>query len=95
MKAVPEGWVEIEVCGDLLTPFQNGKKVMLLDRQSRKTVVALLQDLPSDPEGRFTVQVKETDASVLLQRESWEIVPYLTTLTLAPVRKGEAHEIRY
>jgi hypothetical protein len=39
---IPEGWVEIHVRAELLTPFQTGKKVLLLQRGARKRVEAML-----------------------------------------------------
>lgn len=92
---VPEGWVEIQVRAELLTPFQTGKKVLLLQRNARRRVEAVLESTPLEPEGRYTVLVKETEAASLLQYETWEIVPFLKTLSFAPVATGARHEIRY
>lgn len=92
---VPEGWVEIHVRAELLTPFQSGKKVLLLQRNARKRVEAMLESSPVEPEGHFTVLVKESEADALLKYESWEIVPFLKTLTFSPLARGESHEIRY
>ncbi len=94
-SSVPEGWVEIQVRAELLTPFQSGKKVLLLHRDGRKRVEAMLETSPQEPEGRFTVLVKETEAEALLKYETWEIVPFLKTLTFAPFSRGVEHEIRY
>lgn len=94
-SSVPEGWVEIQVRAELLTPFHSGKKVLLLHRLGRKKVEAMLETSPLEPEGRFTVLVKESEAESLLQHESWEIVPFLKTLTFARVHTGAGHEIRY
>lgn len=94
-SSIPEGWVEIQVRAELLTPFQSGKKVLLLQRNARRKVEAMLETSPLEPEGRFTVLVKETEAEFLLKYDSWEIVPFLKTLTFAPVSRGEDHEIRY
>lgn len=93
--AVPEGWVEIQVRAELLTPFQSGKKVLLLHRNARKQMEAVLETSPIEPEGRYTVLVKESEAATLLQFETWEIVPFLKTISFAPVSRGENHEIRY
>ena len=94
-SSVPQGWVAIHVRAELLTPFQSGKKVLLLHRIGRKRVEAMLETSPVEPEGRFTVLVKESEAQALLQHESWEIVPFLKTLSFARVSKGVSHEIRY
>jgi hypothetical protein len=93
--SIPEGWVEIHVRAELLTPFQSGKKVLLLHRHARKKVEAMLETSPIEPEGRFTVLVKETEAEALLKYESWEIVPFLKTLTFSPLSRGVNHEIHY
>lgn len=94
-STIPEGWVEIQVRAELLTPFHSGKKVLLLHRLGRKRVEAMLETSPQEPEGRFTVLVKETEAESLLQHESWEIVPFLKTLSFARIKTGVSHEIRY
>lgn len=94
-NSIPEGWVEIQVRAELLTPFHSGKKVLLLHRLGRKKVEAMLETSPQEPEGRFTVLVKESEAESLLQHESWEIVPFLKTLTFARPQTGVSHEIRY
>jgi hypothetical protein len=92
---IPTGWVEIHVKAELLTPFQTGKKVLLLQRIARKRVEAMLETSPVEPEGRFTVLVRESEADALLKYDTWEIVPFLKTLSFAPTPKGENHEIRY
>ena len=94
-SSIPAGWVEIQVRGELLTPFHSGKKVLLLHRQGRKRIEAMLENLPSEPEGRFTVLVKESEAESLLRYETWEIVPFLKMLSFARFKKGVEHEIRY
>ncbi len=95
VSTIPEGWVEIQVRAELLTPFHSGKKVLLLHRNGRKRVEAMLETSPQEPEGRFTVLVKESEAPALLQHESWEIVPFLKTLTFSRIATGVSHEIRY
>ncbi len=94
-SSIPEGWVEIQVRAELLTTFHSGKKVLLLHRSGRKRVEAMLETSPIEPEGRYTVLVKETEAEALLQHESWEIVPFLKTLSFAPLSRGAVHEIQY
>ena len=93
--SIPEGWVELQVKAELLTTFQSRKRVLLLHREGRKRVEAVLETSPQEPEGRFTVLVKETEVEALLKYESWEIVPFLKTLTFAPLHTGVHHEIRY
>jgi hypothetical protein len=94
-SSIPEGWVELQVKAELLTTFQSRKKVLLLHREARKRVEAVLETSPQEPEGRFTVLVKETEVEALLKYESWEIVPFLKTLKFAPLHTGVHHEIRY
>ena len=95
ISSIPAGWVEIQVRAELLTTFQTGKKVLLLHRNGRKRVESMLETSPQEPEGRFTVLVKETEAEALLKYETWEIVPFLKSLTFAPLSRGVNHEIRY
>lgn len=94
-SSLPEGWVELQVKAELLTTFQSRKRVLLLHREGRKRVEAVLETSPQEPEGRFTVLVKETEVEALLKYESWEIVPFLKTLNFAPLHTGVHHEIRY
>lgn len=89
---LPQGQVEIQIKGELLTPFHSGKKVLLLQRKAGRSIEALLEKAE---EGNFTVAVREDDASTILAYESWEIVPYLKSLTLHPIARGDSHEIRY
>lgn len=93
--SIPEGWVELQVRAELLTTFQSRKKVLLLHREGRKRIEAVLETSPQEPEGRFTVLVKESEVEALLKYESWEIVPFLKTLNFAPLHAGVHHEIRY
>jgi hypothetical protein len=93
--SIPAGWVEIKIKAELLTPFQMGKKVLLIQRQRRKQIEAMLEMQPTDPEDRFTVWVKESEAEGLLRFENWEIIPFIKTLSLEPSNKGITHEINY
>jgi hypothetical protein len=92
---LPDGWVEIQIQAELLTPFQSGKKVLLLQRQARKRIEAMLENHPTEPGGRFTVLVREEEAAELLKFDTWEIIPFLKSLSFAPITRGEIHEIRY
>ncbi len=94
-SSIPKGWVELQVKAELLTTFQLRKRVLLLHREGRKRVEAVLETSPQEPEGRFTVLVKEAEVEALLKYESWEIVPFLKTLNFAPLHTGVHHEIRY
>lgn len=94
-KGVPDGWVEMQIRADLLTPFHSGKKVLLIQRQARKQLEAMLDTATTDPEMRYTILVKESEAEILLKHDGWEIVPFLKKLTFAPISKGTEHEIRY
>ncbi len=95
-RALPtDGWVEVQFEPLLLTPFQFGKKVLLIQRRSGKKIEGVLKDLSSEVPGRITVLVKEHEASALFFHTSWEVLPYLRKLSLASVAKGASHEIRY
>lgn len=94
-SGTPEGWVEVQLEAQMLTPFHSGKKVLIVHRSARKKLEGVLQAAGSDELGRITVLVKENEASALFQHSTWEILPYLKHLTFASVRKEESHEIRY
>jgi hypothetical protein len=90
-----EGWVEVQFEPLLLTPFQSGKKVLIIQRKAGKKIEGVLKDLSPEVPGRITVLVKENEADALFSHSSWEVLPYLRKLTLASVAKGINHEIRY
>lgn len=92
---IPEGWVEVQVEADLLTPFHFGKKVLIVHRIGRKKLEGVLQASGADEQGRITVLVKESEAHSLFQHESWEVLPYLKHITFAQTQQRESHEIRY
>lgn len=94
-NAIPEGWVEIQLQADLLTPFHYGKKVLIVHRIGRKKLEGVLQASGTDETGRITVLVKESEAHSLFQYESWEVLPFLKELKFVTVNKRETHEIRY
>lgn len=93
--SVPGGWVEVQLVGELLTPFHSGKKVLLVHRPGRKKLEGVLQKTGSDEIGRITVLVKEEEAHTLFQHETWEILPYLKNLNFVSATQRESHEIRY
>lgn len=94
-EGIPQGWVEVQLTAELMTPFHMGKKVLLVHRNGRKKLEGVLQAPEADQLGKITVLVKETEAHALFQHESWEILPYLKHLTFASVKKDPSHEIRY
>lgn len=94
-SGIPQGWVEVQLQAELMTPFHSGKKVLIVHRNARKKLEGVLQDTQAGESGRITVLVKETEANALFQHETWEVLPYLKNLTFATVRKEESHEIRY
>jgi hypothetical protein len=92
---IPAGWVEIHVKAELLTPFQKGKKVILLNRKSQIFMSGMLEENSLEPEGRMTVLVKDEDASLLIRHEMWEIIPDLKQFSLPKRNQTVAQEIRY
>lgn len=89
----PEGMVEVQLQAILLTPFQKGKKVWLINRVYKKQVEAMLQN---EVEGKFEILVKEEQAPVLFQYEIWEILPFIKSLNFQKsYAHGADHEIRY
>lgn len=94
-KGIPSGWVEVQLNAELMTPFHSGKKVLLIQRLSRKKLEGVLQTPSSDQLGKITILVKENEAHTLFQNEAWEILPYLKNLQFASIKKEASHEIRY
>lgn len=94
-SGIPAGWVEVQLSAELMTPFQLGKKVLLVQRTARKKLEGVLQAPGADQLGKITVLVKESEAQALFHHESWEVLPYLKHLSFATARKDFSHEIRY
>lgn len=91
---LPDGWVEVQLRAELLTPFQNGKKVLLVNRGVRQKLTGMLKEA-QDPEGKITIMVKEAEADRLFMHEHWEVLPFLNNLSFPGPQKGVSHEIRY
>lgn len=87
--------VEAQLEAQLLTPFQSGKKVLIIQRERGLKIEGVLQGLSTEVPGRVTVLVKENEASALFFHRDWEILPFLRELTLVTKSKGGTHEIRY
>lgn len=93
--AIPEGWVEVQLNAELLTPFHSGKKVLIIHRLGRKKLEGVLQATGTQELGKITLLVKESEAHALFQYETWEVLPYLKQMNFAATKKEESHEIRY
>lgn len=93
--SMPLGWVEVQLEARLHTPFQNGKKVLLVNRSGRKKLSAVLNDGGNELDQRVTVLVREDEAGLLFQHENWEILPLIQNLHFKTVSQRESHEISY
>ncbi len=94
-NVVPDGWVEVQLEARLHTPFQMGKKILLMTRTGRKKIHGMLNQNGNEFDPRVTVLVKEEEAALLFQHESWEILPLIQNLHFKNVTTKENHEIRY
>ncbi len=94
-SGIPHGWVEVQLEAQLLTPFQSGKKVLIVQRFAGKKLEAVLQGSGNDEQGRITVLVKEDEADSLFHHKAWEVLPYLKKITFISIKKEQGHEIRY
>ena len=92
---LPEGWVEVQLEARLHTPFQMGKKVLLVSRSERKKISAVLNQSGNEFDPRITVLVPEKEAALLFQFGSWEILPVINNLHFKTIVQRENHEIRY
>lgn len=97
-ELVPEfhpGEVEVKLTASMLTPFQKGKRVILLARKKQIAVEAMLE-VESPEDQKLTVWVKEDKARMLLEQENWEVLPFLKDFRVTKTRSiGVSHEIRY
>jgi len=94
-SGVPDGWVEVQLQAELMTPFHSGKKVLIIHRIGRKKLEAVLQTDSNAELGKITVLVKEDEAHALFQHDSWEVLPYLKHMNFTVGKKEDSHEIRY
>lgn len=92
---LPEGWVEVQLEARLHTPFQIGKKVLLVSRSGRKKIHGVLNQNGNELDQRVTVLVKEDEAALLFQNDNWEILPLIQNLYFKTFTQRENHEIRY
>lgn len=92
LPSLPLGRVEVKLAGISHTPFEAGKKILLIQKSSRLKLEGFFV---SENEHFFHVSVKDTEAHHLFKHESWEIIPYLPNLTFSQNIRGENHEILY
>lgn len=92
---IPVGQVEVQLEARLHTPFQIGKKVLLVSRSGRKKIFGVLHQSGNELDQRVTVLVKEDEAALLFQNENWEILPLIQNLQFKTFTERENHEIRY
>lgn len=92
---MPEGLVEVQLEARLHTPFQKGKKVLLVSRSGRKKMDAVLDQNGNELDQRVTVLVKEEEAALLFQIDNWEVLPLIGNLRFNTITQRENHEIRY
>jgi hypothetical protein len=93
--SLPKGWVEVQLEARLHTPFQNGKKVLLMTRSGRKKISGMLNQSGNELDQRITVLVKEEEAALLFQHDNWEILPLIQNIQFKSTSQREDHEIRY
>ena len=92
---MPPGLVEVQLEARMHTPFQKGKKVLLVSRSGRKKMSAVLDQSGNELDQRVTVLVKEEEAGLLFQIDNWEVLPLIGNLRFNTISQRENHEIRY
>lgn len=95
IKVTAPGQVEIQLEAQLLTPFQTGKKILIVNRSKRKKIEGLLISQQLEDINKLIVLVSEKEANTLFHYSDWEILPYMKYLSFASNIKGYQHEIRY
>jgi hypothetical protein len=93
--SLPPGFVEVQLEARMHTPFQNGKKVLLITRSGRKKLSGMLNQKGDELDQRISVLVKEEEAALLFQHDNWEILPPIQNLHFRSQIQKENHEIRY
>ncbi len=92
---MPPGWVEVQLDARMHTPFQFGKKVLLVSREKQKKITGVLNQSGNELDQRITVLVKEDEAALLFQFDHWEVLPLIQNLRFKTITQRENHEIRY
>jgi hypothetical protein len=92
LSSTPKGSVDVQLTATHSTPFEAGKKVLLVHRKSRKRVEGELKALNDT---HTTLTVSEENAVILLSHENWEILPYLKDFRFNEIARGESYEIHY
>ncbi len=87
------GTVAIHLEARVLTPLFAGKKIHIVSHSLGEKIEGNFRSLQED--GRITVEVREEEASLLLRKSDWEILPPLKNLAFQVRRTGVRHEIRY
>ncbi len=95
LETTPTDHVEIQLSAALLTPFQIGKKILIVNRKKRIKIQGVLISQLLDEENRLTFLVNEKEANHLFLNSNWEILPYMKYLSFASIQKDQDHEIRY
>lgn len=90
-----EKGVEVQLSAQLLTPFQTGKKVLMVHRKQGRKIEGVLKGMDTESPERIVVLVKEAEAHDLFLHENWEIYPYLPKLSFHRPKKEQVHEISY
>ena len=91
---LPADWVELQITGDLLIPYEKGRKVMAINRRIKKSFPAILTNEKSE-DGRLTIMTPEKDAHFFITHHDWEITPELKTNLFSLSTKETLREIRY
>lgn len=92
--SLPAGWVEIQLKAELMTPFHEGKKILIINRPGRLKLEGELKG-QEETEGRITILVKESEAQNLFLHEEWEILPFISNMKFGQLAQGPHHEIKY
>lgn len=93
-EELSEGQVQIQIRGELFTPFSARSRVLLTRKQSGQIVTGVILAHHVE-EQKFTILVDEKEAPSLLQHDHWDILPYIKDLSFQRPPKGAQHEIRY
>jgi hypothetical protein len=94
-RIIPPEQVEVQIEAQLLTPFQTGKKILLVNRNKRIKIEGTMQNLHSEASEKITVLVREQEAATLFQHQNWEILPFIKNLTFILAKREPTHEILY
>jgi len=93
-KTLRPGWVTIQIHAELMTNYQEGEKVFLIERNKHQFIESILED-KNTKDDRFTLLIEETNLPIIYQSDNWQIIPFSKRFIISKKSNKVSHEISY